>query len=82
MKEIKCLWLDKATYYLDEKKDTATFLSFKSVSIEYPFVENKYYVLLFLHRSVDIPLMNAKVKKGDIVKVDELVYFGIANRFR
>ena len=82
MKEIKCLWLDKATFYLDEKKDTVTFLSFKSVSLEYPFVENKYYVLLFLHHPIDVPLMNAKVKNGDIVKVDELVYFGIGNRFR
>ena len=82
MKEIKCLWLDKATFYLDEKKDTITFLSFKSVSIEYPFVENKYYVLLFFHHPIDTPLMRTKVKKGDIVKVDELVYFGIANRFR
>ncbi|HJS53689.1 MAG TPA: hypothetical protein VJ765_04070, partial [Chitinophagaceae bacterium] len=72
MKEVKCLWLDKATFYLDEKKDTITFLSFKSVSIEYPFVENKYYVLLFFHHPVDTPLMRAKVKKGDIVKVDEL----------
>ena len=82
MKEIKCLWLDKSTFYLDEKKDTITFLSFKSVSIETPFVENKYYVLLFLHHPLDTPGLRAKVKKGDIVKVDELVYFGIANRFR
>ena len=82
MKEIKCLWLDKATFYLNEKKDTVTFLSFRSVSIENPFVENKYYVLLFLHHPLDTPLIRAKVKKGDLVKVDELVYFGIANRFR
>src|SRR4030095_6817193 len=82
MKEIKCLWLDKATFYLNEIKDTVTFLSFKSVSIENPFVENKYYVLLFLHHPIDTPLMRAKVKKGDVVKVDELVYFTIGNRFR
>jgi len=82
MKEIDCLWLDKATYYLNEKKDTVTFLSFNSVSIEYPFVENKYYVLLFLHHPIDTPLMKAKVKKGDLVKLDELVYFTIGNRFR
>ena len=82
MKEIECLWLDKATYYLDEKKDTITFLSFKSVSIEYPFVENKYYVLLFLHNEINTPLMKAKVKKGEVVKLDDLVYFTIGNRFR
>jgi len=82
MKEIKCLWLDKASFYLNEIKDTVTFLSFRSVTIENPFVENKYYVLLFIRRPIDTPLLRSKVKKGDLVKLDELVYFTIGNRFR
>ena len=82
MKDIKCLWLDKASFYLNEKKETVTFLSFKSKAIENPFVENKYYVLLLLPHPINTPGLQAKVKKGDLVKIDELVYFTIGNRFR
>ena len=82
MKEIKCLWLDKSSFYVDEKKETVTFLSFKSAMVDKPFVENKYYVLVFLNHKLEHPDLKAKVKKGDIVKINDLVYFAIGNRFR
>jgi hypothetical protein len=82
MKEIKCLWLDKSSFYLEEKKETVTFLSFKSAKVDKPFVENKYYVLVFLNQKLEHPDLKAKVKKGDIVKINDLVYFAIGNRFR
>jgi hypothetical protein len=53
MKEIKCLWLDKSSFYLDGVKESVTFLSFKSVTIDKPFV-----------------------------RINDLVYFMIGNRFR
>jgi hypothetical protein len=82
MKEIKCLWLDKTFFYLDEKKEIVTFLSFKSVAVDKPFVENKYYVLVFLEHKLDHPAIKARIKKGELVRVNDLVYFMIGNRFR
>jgi len=82
MKEIKCLWLDKSFFYIDEKKVAVTFLSFKSVAIDKPFVENKYYILLFLEHPLEHQEMKARIKKGNIVKINDLVYFGIGQRFR
>ena len=82
MKEIKCLWLDKSSFYLEEKKETVTFLSFKSALVDKPFVENKYYVLVFLNHKLEHPELKAKVKKGEIYKINDLVYFMIGNRFR
>ena len=82
MKEIKCLWIDKASFYLDEKKDTVTFFSFKSVLIDKPFVENKYYILLFLKKKPEHPYLTNRVKKGEIVRINDLVYFMIGNKFR
>lgn len=82
MKEIKCLWLDKSSFYIDEKKETVTFLSFKSVAIDKPFVENKYYILLFLPHPIKHTEVKARAKKGQIVRINDLVYFAIGNRFR
>ena len=82
MKEIKCLWLDKSSFYLDGNKETVTFLSFKSVAIDKPFVENKYYILLFLPHPINHTEVKASIKKGKIVRINDLVYFGIGNRFR
>ena len=82
MREIKCLWLDKSSFYLDGAKESVTFLSFKSVTVDKPFVENKYYVLIFLNHELRDAEAKARVKKGELVRINELVYFMIGNRFR
>ena len=82
MREIKCLWLDKSSFYLDGEKELVTFLSFKSVTVDKPFVENKYYVLIFLNHELRDAEAKARVKKGELVRINELVYFMIGNRFR
>ena len=82
MKDIKCLWLSKATFNVNQKEEIVTFLSFKSVLIDKPFVENKYYILLFVPHPINDPAIKARVKKGDLVKIDELVYFMIGNKFK
>ena len=82
MKEIKCLWLDKSSFYLDGVKESVTFLSFKSVTVDKPFVENKYYVLIFLNHELRDAETKARVKKGELVRITDLVYFMIGNRFR
>jgi hypothetical protein len=82
MKEIKCLWLDKSSFYIDNKKETVTFFSFKSVLVDKPFTENKYYTLIFLDKPIEHPAIKARVTKGELVKINDLVYFTIANHFR
>ncbi|MFX9015970.1 hypothetical protein ABTN29_19945, partial [Acinetobacter baumannii] len=47
MRSIECLWLGKSYFYFNNKKEDVTFLSFKSISINKPFQENKYYMLAF-----------------------------------
>ena len=82
MKEIECLWIDKASFYLDEKKDTVTFISFRSVNFNKPFVENKYYILLFLKKKLEHPYIQNRIKKGELIRINDLVYFMIGNKFR
>jgi hypothetical protein len=82
MKAIKCLWLSKSSFYVNEKKETITFLSFKSTTIENPFVDNKYYILIFLDHPITSEDIRTKIKKGDLVKIDDLVYFTIGSNFR
>ena len=82
MKEIKCLWLTKPSFFLDGVKESITTLSFRSVSVEKPFVENKYYILIFPDREFQNEEVRARIKKGDIVKIKDGVYFMIGSTFR
>ena len=82
LKAIKALWLSKATFNVNGKKETVTFLSFKSVLVEKPFVENKYYILLFPPGPVKDAESRPKIKKGDIVKINDSVYFMIGSKFK
>ncbi|ULQ57873.1 hypothetical protein KJS94_06635 [Flavihumibacter rivuli] len=82
MKAIKCLWVDKSSFYLDGQKETVTFLSFKSVLIDKPFVENKYYTLVFFDTLTTHPEIKARVKRGEFHQIDDKVFFTIGNRFR
>ena len=82
MKEIECLWLSKSSFFIEGNREKVTYLSFKSASSGGPFKENKYYILIFLTRPFTSPEIKKRIKRGDIVKIDELVYFTIGNRFR
>jgi hypothetical protein len=82
MKSIKCPWLSKASFYVAEKRETVTYLSFKSAKNSGFFVENKYYILIFLEHPITSEDIKARIKKGDLVKIDKLVYFTIGNKFR
>ena len=82
MKSTKCLWLSKSSFYINEKRETVTYLSFKSAKTDRPFVENKYYILIFLPYPITSADIKAKINNGDLVKIDELVYFMIGNGYR
>ncbi len=82
MKKLKCLWLGKTTDWLGEQKETYTFISFGSALVDKPFVEDKYYILIFLDHKIDHPEVNKEIKKGNLVPVDDLVYFTIGSSYR
>lgn len=82
MNSNKCLWLSKSSFYINEKRETVTYLSFKSAKTDRPFVENKYYILIFLPYPITSADIKAKINNGDLVKIDELVYFMIGNGYR
>ena len=82
LKNTNCLWLSKSSFFIDGKRETVTYLSFRSALTDNPFVENKYYILIFLPHPITSPEINKRVQKGDLVKIDDLVYYTIGNRYR
>lgn len=82
MEAIKCLWISKSSFYVDEKREAVTFLSFRSVSSNRLFVENKYYILVFLNHPPVSEFEKEKIKKGGLIKIDNTVYFMIGSGFR
>ncbi|MDZ4794192.1 MAG: hypothetical protein SGI83_07935 [Bacteroidota bacterium] len=47
MQSIRCTWVNKFDYYVDEKKHTLTFLSIKPVALKPLFSYHKYYILTY-----------------------------------
>lgn len=47
MQSIRCTWIKKIDYYVDEKKNTLIFMSIKPVALKAPFSYSKYYVLTY-----------------------------------
>lgn len=82
IKKIKCLWLSRSSFYVNGKRETVTFLSFRSAAAERPFVENKYYILIFLPHPIKSDDIEARIKKGNLVKINDLIYFMIGTKFR
>ncbi len=82
MKQLKCLWLGKTTDWIEEQKETYTYISFGSAAVDKPFVEDKYYILIFLDHKIDHPEVETNIKKGKLVPVDGLVYFTIGSSYR
>lgn len=89
MHTIKCLWLSKSFFYVDGERENVTFLSFRSVDLNKKFVENKYYILVFLPHPIATlphPIATAdtgnSIKNGELVKIDSLVYFMIGSGFK
>jgi hypothetical protein len=47
MQSIRCTWIKKYDYYVDEKKNSLIFMSIKPVALKAPFSYKKYYVLTY-----------------------------------
>ncbi|GAO45154.1 hypothetical protein [Flavihumibacter petaseus] len=82
MEKTKCLWISKTSFFVEEKRETVTYLSFRSAKTVHPFVENKYYILVFLNQPVTHPAVKERISRGDLVRISDLVYFTIGSRYR
>jgi hypothetical protein len=47
MQSIRCTWIKKCDYYVDEEKQSLIFMSIKPVALKAPFAYSKYYVLTY-----------------------------------
>lgn len=79
---IKCIWLGKADYYHQGQRRLLTYLSFRSVAAGNPFLDRKYYTLLFFEPGFLKEEMNDRLSKTGFKKIDTDVYFSILGRFR
>ena len=82
MKQAQCIWLDKVYRYFQHQQAGFTYLSFGAVAAEKPFVENKYYVLIFPDKKVPLTALTNRVRRGDLMAINDSVYYSISNRFR
>lgn len=82
LQDIKCLWISKRSFYVNRQRETVTFLSFKSISRTSLFTENKYYTLIFPPRGVFSRHFRERIKRGDLIKVEDGVWFTIGSNFR
>lgn len=51
MQSIRCTWINKFDYYVDEKKNSLIFMSIKPVALQAPFSNKKYYILTYFAQS-------------------------------
>lgn len=47
MRSIRCTWINKFEYYVDEKKNSLILMSIKPVALSKPFSYKKYYTLTY-----------------------------------
>ena len=47
MRSIRCTWINKFEYYVDEKKNSLILMSIKPVALSAPFSYKKYYTLTY-----------------------------------
>ena len=50
MQGIRCTWINRSDYYVDERKHSLIFMSIKPVALKAPFAYAKYYVLTYFEQ--------------------------------
>ena len=51
MQSVRCTWVNKLDYYVDEKKNTLVLISIKPVALNAPFSYKKYYTLIYFPKA-------------------------------
>lgn len=50
MQSIKCIWINNYDFYVDEKKQSLTFISIKPVALKALFSTQKYYIITYFQK--------------------------------
>lgn len=82
MKDLKCLWLDKHTFYTNGNAFNETWMSFGLAENDNLKKEGKFYVLMLLAQPLpekDLPKFQ---RIYDFQKIKDGVYFSVRERYR
>jgi hypothetical protein len=82
MKEIKCIWLGKDNLFYKGREETVVFLSFRSVALGNPFLDRKYFMLMFFNPGFINSETTMEIEKHGYKKVNDHIYYTIAEAFR
>jgi hypothetical protein len=93
MQSIRCTWVNKLDYYVDENKNTLVLMSIKPVAVNSPFSYNKYYTLTYFTQpqyfdSTGQLLDKRKLRRlrkisGDVFRrINDKVCYTISGNFR
>ena len=93
MKLIKCTWINKLDYYIDDKKQNLIFMSMRPISVEIAFNNRKYYILTFYKqpqyydaegRLLDKrnKFLLRKINNETFWRINDRVCYTISNHFR
>lgn len=93
MQSIRCTWINKLDYYVDEQKNSLIYMSIKAVALKAPFSYQKYYTLTYFPQpqyfdSTGQLLDKRKLRRlrkinGEIFKrINDKVCYTISGNFR
>jgi hypothetical protein len=93
MQSIRCTWINKLDYYVDENRNTLVLMSIKPVALNAPFSYKKYYTLTYFPQpqyfdSAGQLLDKKKLRRlrrinGEIFKrINDKVCYTISGNFR
>lgn len=93
MQSIRCTWINKLDYYVDEKRNYLIYMSIKAVALKSPFSYQKYYTLTYFPQpqyfdSAGQLLDKRKLRRlrkinGEIFKrINDKVCYTITGNFR
>jgi hypothetical protein len=93
MKSIKCTWINRLEYYIDEKKQFLVFLSIRPKMFDLLFNSKKYYTLTFYNqpqyydnegRLLDKRYRNKlrKINSEIFWRINNKVCYTVSNRYR
>jgi hypothetical protein len=80
--EIRAIWLGRDDIYHRGVKSSVTYLSFRSVAAGNPFLDRKYYTLVFFDPSQADDDFRRMLDKQSFRQVKDNIYFKIMGRFR
>ncbi|MEP6676045.1 MAG: hypothetical protein ABJA78_12865 [Ferruginibacter sp.] len=93
MQLIRCAWINRLDYYVDEKKNSLVYMSIKARAFNYPFTSKKYYIITYFSKPQYYDeqgrlLINRKQRKlqrinNDVFRrINDRVCYSISNLFR